>query len=181
MRRLLVIVLLAAGLLVVPGTADAAPSTRACSVTWGSQEKSAGPSTSPRSPVDDARTGEHACFDRFVVDLRGPASGYVVHYVNTFGGVATGDPIPLAGGAKLEVVVRAPDHTIGGTTPTYDGREGRRLPRVDVTGYQTFRAAKYGGSFEGVTLFGLGVRARLPFRVFKLDDRIVVDVAHSWS
>ena len=50
-----------------------------------------------------------------------------------------------------------------------------------MTGYQTFRAAKYGGSFEGVTLFGLGVRARLPFRVFKLDDRIVVDVAHSWS
>ena len=56
----------------------------------------------------------------------------------------------------------------------------RRLPRVDLTGYRTFRVAKYGGSFEGRTIIALGVRARLPFRVFELDERIVIDVAHQW-
>ncbi|HEX2064459.1 MAG TPA: hypothetical protein VHE80_08555 [Acidimicrobiales bacterium] len=42
------------------------------------------------------------------------------------------------------------------------------------------------GTFEGRSTFGLGVWARLPFRVFKLDgpgtsSRIVVDVAHRWE
>lgn len=27
---------------------------------------------------------------------------------------------------------------------------------------------------------GSGVRARLPFRVFQLDNRVVVGVAHAW-
>jgi len=51
---------------------------------------------------------------------------------------------------------------------------------VDVSGFQTFRQVAWAGSFEGTTTVGLGVRARLPFRVFSLSDRIVVDVAHFW-
>jgi hypothetical protein len=54
------------------------------------------------------------------------------------------------------------------------------LPGVNLAGYQTFREAKFAGSFEGQTSVGLGVRARLPFRVFTLDSRLVVDVAHRW-
>jgi hypothetical protein len=38
----------------------------------------------------------------------------------------------------------------------------------------------WAGSFEGTTSVGLGVRARLPFRVITLADRILVDVAHFW-
>ncbi len=43
----------------------------------------------------------------------------------------------------------------------------------------------WAGSFEGQTTVGLGVRARLPFRVFTLEgpgdgSRIVVDVARYW-
>ena len=54
-----------------------------------------------------------------------------------------------------------------------------------MTGWTTFRQVAYAGSFEGQTSFGLGVRARLPFRVFTLagpgaGSRIVVDVAHRW-
>ena len=30
------------------------------------------------------------------------------------------------------------------------------------------------------TQFGLGVRARLPFRVMKLGNRVIIDVAHHW-
>jgi hypothetical protein len=57
---------------------------------------------------------------------------------------------------------------------------------ADVRGYRTLRAVVYGSSFEGTTTFGVGVRARLPFRVLTLagpggGSRVVVDVAHRWS
>ena len=54
-----------------------------------------------------------------------------------------------------------------------------------MASYSTFREVAYGGSFEGYTTIGLGVRARPPMRVFPLPgpangDRFVVDVAHHW-
>jgi hypothetical protein len=54
-----------------------------------------------------------------------------------------------------------------------------------VSGYRTFRQVAYAGSFEGQTTIGVGVRARLPFRVFTLagpgsNSRLVIDVAHHW-
>ena len=55
-----------------------------------------------------------------------------------------------------------------------------RSPGVSVAGYDTFRSTRYGGSFEGLTTLGLGVRARLPFRVMKLGNRVIIDVAHHW-
>ena len=56
---------------------------------------------------------------------------------------------------------------------------------LDPAGYRTFRHVAWAGSFEGQSTLGLGVRARLPFRVFLLDgpgtgSRMVVDVAHRW-
>jgi len=52
-----------------------------------------------------------------------------------------------------------------------------------VTGFTTFRQVRGAGSFERITAIGLGVRARLPFRVFELGSptsgwRIVIDVGH---
>ena len=51
--------------------------------------------------------------------------------------------------------------------------------------FRTFRQVASGGSFEGYTTVGLGVRARLPFRMFVLrgpgsGSRLVIDVAHRW-
>lgn len=56
---------------------------------------------------------------------------------------------------------------------------------ANVAGYQTLRDVVFGGSFEGYSTFAVGVRARLPFRVFVLSGpgshgRIVLDVAHRW-
>ncbi|MDO0930794.1 hypothetical protein QQY66_03535 [Streptomyces sp. DG2A-72] len=65
--------------------------------------------------------------------------------------------------------------------PTYPGEVGESLPGVNISGYSTFRDTRFGGTFEGQTQVGLGVRARLPFRVLQLADRVVVDVAHSWT
>ena len=66
---------------------------------------------------------------------------------------------------------------------TYDPPAGQRM--LDVAGYRTFREVTWAGSFEGQSTAGLGVRARLPFRVMVLDgpgtsSRVVVDVAHRW-
>jgi hypothetical protein len=78
------------------------------------------------------------------------------------------------------------------SVPSYDTDDGvlsydppNRNELTTVHGYRTFRQVVTAGSFEGETVIGLGVRARLPFRVFTLagpggNSRIVVDVAHSW-
>lgn len=52
---------------------------------------------------------------------------------------------------------------------------------MNISGYSTFRDTRFGSTFEGQTQVAVGVRARLPFRVLQLDDRVVVDVAHSWT
>ena len=157
-------------------TASAAPY---CGIRWGSLAKSS--ATSVAGPLTNVRSGRHACFDRLVVDLRGRAPGYSVKYVNTFTGAASGLPIALRGGAKLSVTVNAPAYTPEGTA-SY--APANRAEVVDVTGYRTFRQVRWDSSFEGQTQLGVGVRARLPFRVFTLQDattsRLVIDVAHRW-
>ena len=158
------------------GTASAAPS---CGITWGSQEKSR--ATAAEGPIADVRSGRHTCYDRLVIDLRGTAPGYTVKYVNTFTGQGSGLPIPLRGGAKLSVLVHAPAYNPDGTA-SYAPKNLKEV--VNVTGYRTFRQVRWDSSFEGDTQLGIGVRARLPFRVFTLQDattsRLVIDVAHRW-
>jgi hypothetical protein len=132
----------------------------------------------------NARTERHDCFDRMVIEVPGAdrgSLGYSVKYVHRFHQDGSGDFIPVAGAAIIEVVVHAPAYDTTTGEPTYDAVPRRPLPRVSPTGYRTFRDARYGGSLEGQTQFGLGVRARLPFRVQALPERIVVDVAHNWT
>ena len=131
--------------------------------------------------VENLRTGRHGCFDRLVVDLEGDVDGYSVQYVNRVTELGSGHSVPLSGGADLQIVVNA---------AAYDDGEATYSPRnpshaVDVDGYRTFEQVAFAGSFEGQTLIGLGVRARLPMRVFTLDgpgdsSRLVIDVAHRW-
>lgn len=172
------------GAAAVPSMAAAAPATQAataCPTGWGSGSKTNGASTGKH--VTNARTGRHNCYDRFVVDVPAASAGrlgYSVRYVRQFIQDPSGHPIPVTGGAILEVIVNAPAYDLDSGTPTYPGRVGKRLPGVDLTGYRTFRDAKYGGSFEGQSQFGLGLRARLPFRVLQRDGHLVVDVAHTW-
>lgn len=160
---------------------SAAPTSAApyCGITWGSMPKVAGPDLS-LNQLTNIRTGRHACFDRMVFDLNGrSAAGYHVRYVDNVYTDPAGHPLPLKGGAKLEIVIRAASHDQNNHT-TYPGVTGQPLPGVNLAGYETFREAKFAGDFEGLTTVGLGVRARLPFQVFKLDNRVVLDVAHRW-
>lgn len=173
-------ILLAAGLgFVAAGPASAA--TPYCGLTWGSLLKADGAMTG--APVTNVRTGQHYCFDRLVVDLGGmPAPGYSVRYVGQVIQDGSGAVVPVRGGARLQVVVKAPAYDNNGQ-PTYTPADKAGL--ANVSGYQTFRQVVWAGSFEGQTTIGLGVRARLPSRVFTLDgpgagSRLVVDVAHYW-
>ncbi|MFI2761902.1 hypothetical protein ACH5A3_24035 [Streptomyces echinatus] len=178
------LVLTGAGSVMAATAADAATPAAArvtaCPTGWGSGAK--GGATTGAVPLENVRTGRHDCFDRMVFDVPGSGSvGYYVRYVARLTQTATGRYIPVGGGAVLDVRVGAPAYDPETGTPTYPGRVGRTLPGVNVSGYRTFKDTRYAGSFEGETQIGLGVRARLPFRVTQLPGRLVVDVAHNWT
>lgn len=180
MRRtsVLAILLLVGSFLLVPASpAGAAPY---CGIRWGSLTKSA--LSLSTATVSDVRTGRHTCYDRLVVDVAGASGGYHVAYVDEVRADGSGNVVPTRGGASLQITVGNPSYDDAGNA-TYSPANPSELR--DVTGYRTFRQVVWAGSFEGNTDVGLGVRARLPFRVFVLDgpgsgSRVVVDVAHRW-
>ncbi|GEK20160.1 AMIN-like domain-containing (lipo)protein [Cellulomonas xylanilytica] len=177
-RAFFSVVLLVGAFLIAPASpAAAAPY---CGIVWGSLAKAA-PDLS-QAPVVNVRTGRHSCYDRLVIDVAGDVGGYTVAYVPVVIQDASGYEIPTRGGAALQITVNDPSYD-SGYNETYDPADPLEL--TDVTGYSTFRQVVAAGSFEGYTSLGLGVRARLPFRVFTLDgpgtsSRLVVDVAHRW-
>jgi len=177
-RVWLIAVLMAVGsALVAPVPASAAPY---CGLVWGSLAKT--DSAMSQAKVTNVRTGQHYCFDRLVVDLNGPVGGYTVRYVPQVTQDGSGLPVPLRGLAFLQITVNAPAYDDNGNA-TYNPANPNEL--TDVNGYQTFRQVAWAGSFEGYSSLGLGVRARLPFRVFTLagpetGSRLVIDVAHFW-
>jgi hypothetical protein len=153
-----------------------------CGMTWGSLAKVA--DSTEVVALTNVRAGRHACFDRLVLDFAGDSDGYDVRYVSEIRGVALEQPVTLRGGARLAIVFQTP---YGPDEPafwdSYDPRNPREL--VDVSGWQTFRQVSLAEVYESQVTFGLGVRARLPFRVFGLDgpgagSRLVIDVAHRW-
>ena len=173
MRRALLLSVAAIVLTLTPGTASAEPAS--CPVGWGSLTKTEATTTS--ADMVGLRAGRHACFDRLVFDFRGEVDGYWVSYVDQVTAEATGDVVAVRGGARLQVSVHARAHD-DRYKPTYLFGDAAKL--VDVASYQTFRQVAWAGSQHGTTSVGLGTRARLPFRVFALPNRIVVDVAHRW-
>jgi len=163
------------------GTAAVPAATPYCGIWWGSLAKSAPGMSS--APITNVRTGQHTCYDRIVIDVNGNAGGYNVRYVDAISGIASGIAIPVRGGAFLQITVK--DHAYNVWTGTATYSPANPLELRNLTGYRTFRQAVYAGSFEGLTMIGLGVRARLPFRVFELagpgtGSRLVIDVAHRW-
>lgn len=151
-----------------------------CATRWGSGVKAA--DHSQAKPLRNIRTGRGTCYDRMVFDVSGATEkiGYHVGYVDAFRQDGSGRKIPVKGGAILQIQVSAPSYDPATGRSTYAAQVGRPLPGVNITGYKTFRDTTFGASFEGQTQVGLGVRARLPFRVFQIGDRLVVDVAHTW-
>lgn len=170
----LVLAAITAVVVVAPVTASAAPA--ACApVDWGSAPKGAAQGTV--GLLTDIRAGQQECYDRLVFNVAGVNDGYLVQYVTEVTHEGSGEPVPVRGDGKLQIMVGSSAYDENGN-PTYTYPNGSEL--VNVTGFRTFRQVAWAGSFEGQTSVGLGVRARLPFRVFTLPGRVVVDVAHVW-
>jgi len=181
-RPMAVIVWLSA--MVVPvgvGSVGTASATVAyCGISWGSLAKAGAPTST--APIANVRTGRHDCFDRVVFDFDGSTDGYRVEYVPEFRTDGSGRLLAVAGGAILQVRLNANVFDQLGHLH-YARADGDHV--ANVGGYETLRDVFFGGCFEGATTFGVGVRARLPFRVFPLagpgsSSRIVLDIAHRW-
>src|SRR5690625_6427103 len=130
MKRLvgLVLGLLLGVALIAPmgASAQAAPY---CGITWGSLAKSAG-TFSGNASVTDVRTGQHSCYDRMVVDVRGDVRGYSVRYVSQVHAEGSGAVVPLRGGARLAVVVKAPAYDTNTGRPTHRPADPTRRPEL---------------------------------------------------
>jgi hypothetical protein len=129
------------------------------------------------------RTGGDPCADHVEFDVDGPAAGYSVSYVEEVVQDGSGAVLAVPGGARLQVQLNHPAYNESGQA-MLPGRVGEPLP--SVSGYRTLKSIVIAGSFEGYSSFGVGVRARLPFRVSIVDgarprSRIVLEVAHAWS
>jgi hypothetical protein len=163
-RKLVVVVLALASLL---GLASAA---------FGLPPFTTGPKSAPGSggqvQLSHLRTGCHATFDRFVVEARFGTPRYDVRYVRRIVEDGSGNPVHLLGTKRIRILIRdARGHTQGGTN---------LLTQVKTPRCPNLRQVKVAGDFEGVVTFGLGLRHKMGFRVFRLTapKRLVVDVAH---
>ena len=183
MRKLLVLTaaVVAFGGLVAP-TAPVGAAAPYCGITWGSLAKLGGLDYTT-GPITNLRAGRHPCFDRLVIDLATPLGPpgrpWNIQYVSRVVQVPSARPVTISGGAFINVTILAPDD------PRYRPTYLARLHAVNVAGYSTFRQVALLGSHEAQSQIVIGVRARLPFRVFALSgpgsgSRIVIDVAHRW-
>ena len=174
---------------IAPTTSQAPTPAAACAPLpwpgWGTDPQLR-PSTSS-APVYLVRAGRHGCSDRVVFHLNGPDPvGYSVRYVDLVREDGSGQPVPVAGAAALQVVINAP--ALGQDSHGYVGKVLAE-PRADFytpaqfAGWSSLREVRYAGSFEGQTTIAVGVRARVPFRAFTVLDRsghyrsVVLDIA----
>jgi hypothetical protein len=181
MRRLIALVAAVVAAVALGGLLPAAAASEPyCGIRWGSLPEVQDEYSNAQ--LVNVRAGRHGCYDRLVLDFQGDVDGYRVEYVSSFTTDGAGQVLPLRGDARLQIVPLAAAYD-GVGNPTY--RPANPSELVDVSGWRTFRQIAWAGSFEGQTTIGLGVRARLPFRVFILDgpgtgSRLVIDVAHRW-
>jgi hypothetical protein len=126
------------------------------------------PASGAQAALSSVAAGCHSGYDRFVIRVgSGGKPGYDVRYVSQIIADPSGNPVSLLGTKRLRVIVRnATAHTLPGTlTP----------------GCSNLRQVKKAGDFEGVVSFGLGLRRKSGFRVFRLTApaRIVIDVVNT--
>jgi hypothetical protein len=130
------------------------------------------PGSGGQVQLSDNRTGCHATFDRFTFDARFGTPSYDVRYVRKIVEDGSGNTVHLLGRKRIRVVIRdARGHTQGGTNLLHN----TITPRCP-----NLRQVKVAGDFEGIVTFGLGLRHKTGFRVFRLTNpkRVVIDVAH---
>jgi hypothetical protein len=121
------------------------------------------------------RVGRHAGYDRVVLDMSGPAPGYRVGYVPSLAYDGSGNPVPLAGKAFLDIALEPASAHTGDT-----GLNVFCCSRLFRPNLPTVKGVALTGDFEGIVSVGLALNRKAGFRVMTLSNptRIVVDVAH---
>jgi len=163
-RRAATVVVALASLLCLAGVAFGLP-------PFTTAPKSS-PGSGGQAELFGVATACHSTFDRFVIRARFATPPYGVRYVRRILAEGSGRPVRLRGTKRIRVVSRnARGHTQGGRN---------LLPAVRTPLCRNLRQIKTAGDFEGVVSFGLGLRRKTGFRVFRLGrpKRIVIDVAH---
>jgi hypothetical protein len=140
-------------------------------------------STSPQSAPDphphhetqlwQVRPANDSTFDRIVFDERFSPSGYNVRYVHHVVEDASGKPVHLKGRFFLSVSFSGTSTSGAAGTPT-------DVHAVMTPNLPEVAQIKKTGEFEDVVSFGIGLRHRNGFRVFRLSSpaRVVIDVLH---
>jgi hypothetical protein len=127
------------------------------------------------SKVVNLRVGEHAHFDRVVIDVRGAVpTRRTVRYVHTLRYDGSGERVPLHGRRFLEVTLfPAVAHRADGTS-TYRG------PQLKQYSMPVLRGVAFTGDFEGYVSFGIALRRHVAYDVSVLHspNRIVIDLHH---
>src|SRR3712207_7175299 len=106
------------------------PPARAASylgIPWGSLPRTA--SSADTEMLHDVRAGQHACFDRLVLDFNGGDTtfrSYDVRYVSQITNPGSGFVVPVRGAADLQITVRAPAYDEYGN-PTYTFRNRNEI------------------------------------------------------
>lgn len=119
------------------------------------------------------RPANDSGFDRIVFDERFSPSDFRVRYVRHVVADASGKPVHVKGRYFLSVSFTDTSTSGAAGTPT-------QVHRVMTPGLPEVVQIKKSGEFENVVSFGIGLRHRNGFRVFRLTSpmRVVVDILH---
>ncbi len=160
----------------VPETADPPTPTADPAFEADTHTDSLSPSGTGGLTVTEVRAARHDGYDRVVFELAGPGdaqAGWTVGYTDDPRTQGEGAVVDLPGEATLSVLLTGTSYPADTGAPAYDSS---RLLLGD--GLALVTDVSYGGTFEGQDDAFVGVRTRVPFRVFRLSspERVVIDL-----
>lgn len=157
-------------------TSSAPETTTSDEVPRDAREKVSPAGEGAKLTVVDIRTGRHEGFDRVVYELGGEGTpGWRVGYVDEPLQQGSGNEVPVAGDAVLQVLIDGSAYPFDSGVEQYDGPD----PVLAEAGGSVVEVSG-SGVFEGVTQSFIGVAAHgTPFSVYSLTGptRVVIDVA----
>ena len=144
---------------------------------WSTDSQRADASADAHLTVTGLRVGGQDGYDRVVYELGGTGvPGWTVRYADLAVQEGSGEAIPMAGNAILEVLITGSGYPFDTGVAEYDGPNP--LPGE---GSELVTETRISGVFEGTTQSFIGLESGgHPFTVSTLSDptRLVVDIEH---